>query len=112
MTGTVLEISGLTVPVADNCDVDACAAAVASGNCSGWSTRTTLTSSSCATLAGGGASAFGSPLPSLQPARNQPAVKNRAIVPKPARLIGLPHVLLPDSVGLSRSYRKQPNSGS
>ena len=27
MTGTVLEISGLTVPVADNCDVDSCATA-------------------------------------------------------------------------------------
>src|SRR5271154_4649156 len=75
ITGTVREISGLTDPVAMSFDVEMYAAAVASGNCSGWSTCTTLASCSCSTLVWGGASALGSLLLSPQPNRNAARTK-------------------------------------
>src|ERR1035438_3105728 len=59
-TGTARETSGATVPVTTSSDATACAAAVASGNCSGWSTLNRLPSAARAILAAGGASFVGS----------------------------------------------------
>jgi len=60
-----------------------CALAVASGNCSGWSTLTMLASCSRSTSAAGGASAagFGCPL-APQPARRSASTRARARDPE------------------------------
>src|SRR5260370_1040844 len=57
----------------------------------------------------GGASACGPPLSWPQLARKRPKTKRRAVVPKPARLIGSPHAPPPGSIGLPRSNRKPPS---
>src|ERR1700686_2884274 len=72
ITGTARETSAATVPVTFSSGAATCLPAVASGNCSGWSTLTRLASSSVSTLAGGGASSLGSAFTfSLHPARKR-----------------------------------------
>ena len=71
----------VTTPVTFSSGAASRAAAVASGNCSGWSTLTRSASGSCSTSAAGGASAFGSGWPplALQPAKTHtPAVTQRS----------------------------------
>src|SRR5262249_15740734 len=70
--GTLRDTSGLTTPVTLSSGAASCAVAVASGNCSGWSTRNALASPSCSTIVGGGAPAAASP---VLPRAVQPAAK-------------------------------------
>src|SRR5208282_6137853 len=67
-----------TTPVTFSAGAALCSIAVASGNCSGWSTLKLLESRSGTTVAAGGASAFGSGFPSLQPARKTVTARHSA----------------------------------
>src|ERR1035438_4058783 len=66
-TGTLRDTSGVTVPVTTNSEVVGCWVAVASGNCSGWSTENRAAFAKGTTLASGGAPCAGSASAFLQP---------------------------------------------
>src|SRR5580704_17228320 len=79
ITGTFREMSGITVPVTNNCDGAWYSVAVTIGYRSGCSTAKKETSTPEITLAGGGASASAFTLSDLQPLVSEVA---RAIVNK------------------------------
>src|ERR1017187_5863744 len=68
-TGTLRDTSGVTVPVTTSSEVVGCWVAVASGNCSGWSTENRAASAKGTTLGLGGAPCAGSAAAFLQAAR-------------------------------------------
>src|ERR1700730_13760200 len=105
-TGTLREVSGVTVPVTANEEVVECALAAASGNCSGWSTAKRLRSTSATTLAGGGASARGSPWALLHPPRS-----SRAGMKIKGRQIFRPLLFMSSSIHGSEHPTSSPGGG-
>src|SRR5215468_6957852 len=113
ITGIARDTSGLTVPVTLSSGDAARDVAVATGNCSGWSTLTRFESSSRSIFTGGGASEAASAL-TFSP---QPVVKKLKDVNKsPAsgivRFIGLPLCPRPGSTGSRRLEKRPPGLNS
>src|SRR5580693_4836436 len=102
ITGTFLEISGLTVPVTFSSEVAVWGTALVSWNRSGRSTSKRLRSSALWTFRAGGASACGLLGGCLQADSSRPTAKHKMSVPNLGHLIAEPRVPPQDSIGWQR----------